>query len=268
MRALRFCVNLFTHKAQEGGTRGTRSFWDAYPHLSAASAFHYLPLWLMESEVQSLNFTCYEIKTAMRKIVVLSMISLDGVLQGPGSPEEDPSDGFRYGGWMAPYDDDVYDLVVQKELEPADYLLGRKTFKIWENYWPAHAEFWPGINEGTKYVLSNTLSTTDWKNTVFLKNLDDIKKLKDQSANDQGLEGRDIQVWGSGELIQLLLQNDLVDELRLKIHPLTLGSGKKLFDGGAIPAAFSLMETLVTPSGVIIANYKRAGNVETGTMGV
>lgn len=197
----------------------------------------------------------------MRKIIVLSFISLDGVIQAPGGPEEDPSEGFEYGGWSAPYDDEVGGEAVQKELEQAaDYLLGRKTFDIWAAYWPEHAEYWPGINEGTKYVMSNTLKKTDWKNTVFIKSLEDIKKLKNS-------EGSDIQVWGSSKLVQLLLKNDLVDELSLKIHPLILGTGKKLFDDGSIPTAYTLTESLVTPSGVIIANYKRAGEVKTGTMG-
>lgn len=188
------------------------------------------------------------------------MITLDGVMQGPGGPGEDPSGGFNYGGWVAPYDDEVYGQVVEEELKPADYLLGRKTFQIWENYWPAHADFWPGINEGTKYVLSGTVKTTDWKNTVFLKSLADIKRIKNSM-------GRDLQVWGSSELIQLLLRHDLVDEIRLKIHPLMLGKGKKLFDDGAVPTAFTLTESLVTPGGVFIAHYKRAGKVETGTVG-
>jgi len=196
----------------------------------------------------------------MRKIVVLSMISLDGVMQAPGGPEEDTSGGFKYGGWVAPYGDEAYGKVVQREMKPADYLLGRKTFKIWENFWPAHADAWPGVNDGTKYVLSRTVKKSDWKNTVFLKSLTDIKKLKNS-------EGSDIQVWGSSELIQLLLKNDLVDELWLKIHPLTLGKGKKVFDGGAIPTTFALTESLVTPSGVFIANYKRLGNVKTGSLG-
>ena len=193
------------------------------------------------------------------------MITLDGVMQAPGGPEEDTSGGFKYGGWVAPYDDEVYGKVVQKELEPADYLLGRKTFEIWAGYWPEHGDFWPGINEGAKYVFSKNMKKSDplvtgWKNSVVIKKLADIKKLKNS-------EGSDIQVWGSGELVQLLLKNDLVDELRLKIHPLTLGKGKKLFDNGAIPAAFTLMESIVTPGGVIIANYKRAGEVRTGTVG-
>ncbi|HVD99831.1 MAG TPA: dihydrofolate reductase family protein [Cytophagaceae bacterium] len=197
----------------------------------------------------------------MRKIIVLSMITLDGVLQAPGGPEEDPSGGFNYGGWTEPYGDEVYNKAVEKELKPADYLLGRKTFEIWASYWPNHADFWPGINEGTKYVLSKTMKKSDWKNSVFLETLEDIKKIKNSN-------GADIQVWGSSELIQLLLKNDLVDELRLKIHPLTLGKGKKLFDGGAIPAAFTLIDCSTTSTGVILANYKRAGDVKTGTIKV
>jgi len=189
------------------------------------------------------------------------MITLDGVMQAPGGPKEDTSGGFKYGGWTASYSDEVYNNVLKKELKPADYLLGRKTFDIWEGYWPEHADFWPGINEGTKYVLSKTKKKSSWKNSVFLESVADIEKVKN-------LDGSDIQVWGSSKLIQLLLKNDLVDELWLKIHPLTLGQGKRLFDGGPIPAAFTLTDSTVTPSGVIIANYKRAGEVKTGTVGV
>src|SRR6187455_978276 len=202
----------------------------------------------------------------MRKITVLSMITLDGVMQAPGGPKEDVSGGFKYGGWAAPYSDEVYDGVVQKELEPADYLLGRKTFEIWAGYWPEHGDFWPGINEGAKYVFSKNMKKSDplvtgWKNSVVIKTVADIKKLK-------ASKGADIQVWGSSKLIQLLLKHDLVDELRIKIHPLTLGKGKKLFGKGVIPAAFTLTESTVTPSGVIIVNYKRAGKVKTGTVEV
>src|SRR4030095_16917042 len=200
----------------------------------------------------------------MRKIIVLSMITLDGVMQAPGGPEEDPSGGFKYGGWTAPYTDEVYGKVLQKELKPADYLLGRKTFEIWAGYWPEHGDFWPGINEGTKYVFSKSMKksnpmVTGWKNSVVIKNPADIKKLKNS-------KGSDIQVWGSSKLVQLLLKNDLVDELRLKIHPLTLGKGKKLFDDSAYPAAFKLIESSITTTGVIIAYYKRAGKVMTGTI--
>jgi dihydrofolate reductase len=202
----------------------------------------------------------------MRKIIVLSMITLDGVMQAPGGPKEDTSGGFKYGGWVEPYFDEVGVNVLKKQMEPADYLLGRKTFDIWADYWPEHGDFWPGINSGTKYVVSKTLKKSDhrvtgWKTTVVLKGVADIKKLKNT-------DGADLQVHGSGQLIQTLLKNDLVDELWLKIYPLTLGKGKKTFDSGAIPAAFTLTETTITPSGVIMANYKRAGNVKTGTVGV
>jgi dihydrofolate reductase len=201
----------------------------------------------------------------MRKIIVISMITLDGVMQAPGGPEEDASGGFKYGGWVAPYGDEVYGKVVEKQMKPADLLLGRKTFEIWADYWPKHADNWPGINDVTKYVMSKTVRKSDpiaigWKNTVFLRSLADIEKLRNS-------KGSDIKVWGSGKFVQLLLKNDLVDELWLKIHPLTLGKGKKLFDNGPIPAAFALTESTVTPSGVIIANYKRAGKVKTGTIG-
>jgi len=189
------------------------------------------------------------------------MITLDGVMQAPGGPEEDTTAGFKYGGWTAPYSDETYGKVVQEELkQPADYLLGRKTFDIWEEYWPHHADFWPGINDGTKYVMSKTRKESDWKNSVFINSISDIKKLRNS-------EGPDIQVWGSSKIIQLLLANDLVDELRLKIHPLTLDKGKKLFGNGPVPAAFTLTESTVTSTGVIIACYKRAGEVKTGNVG-
>ena len=188
------------------------------------------------------------------------MITLDGVMQAPGAPEEDTSSDFKYGGWVAPYFDEVYDKVLEKQLKPAEYLLGRKTFEIFANYWPEHGDIWPGINDATKYVMSKTIKKSDWKNSIFLKNAADIEKLKKS-------KGSDIQVHGSGMLIQLLLKHDLVDELWLKIHPLTLGKGKKLFEDGTIPAAFTLTESSVTPSGVLIANYKRTGKVKTGTVG-
>ena len=188
------------------------------------------------------------------------MITLDGVMQAPGGPKEDTSGDFEFGGWTEPYVDEAYRKVLEDELKPAEYLLGRKTFEIWENYWPQHADYWPGINDVTKYVLSTTMKKSDWKNSIFLNSLSDIKKLK-------ALNGSDIQVWGSSKVVQLLLKNDLVDELWLMIHPLTLGEGKKLFDDGPIPAAFTLTESTVTPSGVILANYRRAGKVETGTIG-
>jgi dihydrofolate reductase len=196
----------------------------------------------------------------MRKIIVIEFGTLDGVMQAPGGPEEDASGGFKYGGWVAPYFDEASGKIMEKQMRPADLLLGRRTFEIFASYWPGHADGWPGINEATKYVLSRTMARSEWKNSVFLTSLADIKTLKDS-------KGPDIQVWGSGKLVQLLLKHDLVDELWLKIFPLTLGKGEKLFDDGTIPAAFELLESSVTPSGVVVANYRRAGRIKTGTVG-
>lgn len=195
----------------------------------------------------------------MRKIIVLSFITLDGVMQAPGGQEEDPSEGFQYGGWTAPYRDDVSAQVMGKQTKPADLLLGRKTFDIWENYWPKHAELWPRVNEVTKYVLSTTRKKSDWQNCVFLTGIEDLKKLKQSS-------GDDLKIWGSSEIVHLLFQNDLVDEIWLNIYPIVLGKGKRLFDDHAMPAAFVLTESTPTPSGVIMAHYKRVGEVKTGTI--
>lgn len=196
----------------------------------------------------------------MRKIIVLSFITLDGVVQAPGGPEEDTSGGFKYGGWTAPYGDEAAGKVMEKQLQPADLLLGRKTFEIFAAYWPEHADQWPGINEVTKYVLSGTMKKSDWGNTEFLTSVADIEKLKNS-------EGADIKIWGSGKLVQLLLAHNLVDEFWLNTYPILLGKGKKLFGNEAIPAAFQLVESTVTPNGVIMANYKRNGEVKTGTVG-
>jgi dihydrofolate reductase len=180
-------------------------------------------------------------------------------MQAPGGPEEDPSAKFDFGGWQAPYADDLLNEVTKKELEaPVEYLLGRKTFEIWADYWPLHADVWPGINDGMKYVLSATTKDTEWKNTKFIKSVGDIKKLKES-------DGPDIQVWGSSQLVHLLLENDLVDELRLMTYPLILGKGKKLFADSATPAAFKLLKSRTGTSGVIVAWYKRAGKVTTGS---
>jgi dihydrofolate reductase len=201
----------------------------------------------------------------MRKIIVISMITLDGVMQAPGGPEEDKSSNFKYGGWVAPYMDESTGQAMFKQMKAADLLLGRKTFEIFASYWPQHADNWPGINGVNKYFLSKTVKKSDprvtgWENSVVLKSLADIKKLRNS-------KGSEIKVWGSSQLIQLLLKNDLVDELWLNIFPVTLGKGKKLFVDGAIPAAFKLVESTITPGGVILVNYKRAGKVKTGTVG-
>jgi dihydrofolate reductase len=194
----------------------------------------------------------------MRKIIVLSFITLDGVMQAPGGPDEDQSGDFKYGGWTVPYFDEAAGEIMAGQMKSTDLLLGRKTFDIFASYWPQHADEWPGINDVTKYVMSTAGTESEWSNTVFLRSVEDIEKLKNS-------EGGDIQVHGSGQLIQTLLKHDLVDELWLKIFPLTLGQGKKLFAEGTIPAAFELMESKVTASGVIYANYKRAGEVKTGS---
>lgn len=193
----------------------------------------------------------------MRKIVVLEFITLDGVMQAPGGSKEDNSGGFKYGGWTAPY----FDEMARKEMESQmkgeyDLLLGRLTYDIFSGYWPDHTETWPQVNRITKYVVSKSLKNPAWENTVVVKDTKDLKKLKNSN-------GRDLQVYGSGNLIQTLLKHDLVDELWLKFFPITLGSGKKLFEEEIIPAAFKLIESKITPSGVIFASYKRAGKVKT-----
>lgn len=199
----------------------------------------------------------------MRKIIVQEFITLDGVMQAPGGPEEDTSSGFKYGGWTAPYFADADAAAgefMQRWMTSTDILLGRKTFEIFAAYWPAHADMWPGINDVTKYVMSTTRAESDWQNSVFLKSVDDLKKLKNA-------EGSEIKVHGSGNLAQTLFKHDLVDELYLMTFPIMLGQGKRLFGEGTIPAAFTLIDSLVTPNGVIFANYKRAGEVKTGTVG-
>ncbi len=197
----------------------------------------------------------------MRKVVVLSFISLDGVMQAPGGPEEDTSGGFRYGGWTVPFfDETAGELMGEQMAGQSDLLLGRKTFEIFASYWPVHEDDWPGINMVTKYVASRTLTKHEWNNSVILRGdvVEEVRKLKRQ-------DGPDIQVHGSGNLIQTLLEADLVDELWLKIFPIVLGGGKRLFDDGAIPANFALIESKVTPRGVIFASYARAGDVKTGS---
>lgn len=182
-------------------------------------------------------------------------------MQAPGGPKEDTSGGFKYGGWTVPYFDEFSGEVMAEQMKrPFSLLLGRKTFDIFASYWPQHADAWPGINEETKYVASNTIASSDWQNTVFLQGdiVGQLKKIKQQ-------KGPNLQVHGSGNLVQALLKNDLVDELWLKIFPLTLGKGKRLFAEGVMPVAFTLTNAKVSPSGVIIANYKRAGEVKTGS---
>ena len=198
----------------------------------------------------------------MRKIIVLEHISLDGVIQAPGGPEEDPSGGFKYGGWTASYQDDVLGSAVKKYLDtPCDLLLGRKTFDIWEGYWPQHSDIWPNVMTATKYVASNTRTSSEWQPSVFLNGnvAAKVAEIKQQS-------GPDIHVWGSGNLLQTLMKYDLVDRFWLMIFPITLGKGKRLWADGAIPAAFKATESIVTPKGVIVATYERAGEIKLGNV--
>ena len=193
----------------------------------------------------------------MRKILVLEFITLDGVIQAPGGSQEDTAEGFTYGGWMGPYFDAVGGEEMDKQMkETSALLLGRKTYDIFAGYWPTHTETWPQVNKITKYVVSKTLQNPTWENTVVVKDVAGLKKLKNS-------EGPDLQVYGSSNLVQTLMEHDLVDEFWLKIFPITLGSGKRLFDKGTISAAFKLIYSKVSPSGVIFASYKRAGEVKT-----
>ncbi|RJX27758.1 MAG: dihydrofolate reductase [Desulfurivibrio sp.] len=201
----------------------------------------------------------------MRKLIAIEFITLDGVIQAPGGSEEDASEGFKYGGWVGSYMDDFSGKVMgeQMSLKQSELLLGRKTYDIFAGYWPHHAAGWPGINEVKKYVASHDSSLKlDWENSVLLSG-NVAEKVKELKSGD----GPDLHVWGSGNLIQTLLKNDLVDELWLKIFPVTLGPGKRLFAEGTIPAAFKLTDSQVSPLGVIFAKYKRAGEVMTGALG-
>ena len=204
----------------------------------------------------------------MRKIIVQEFITLDGVMQAPGGPEEDTSSDFKYGGWTAPYfteADDAAGDFMKKWMESTDILLGQTTFEMFAEYWPKHADMWPGILDVTKYVLSDTMSESDvensgWKNSVLLKNVDDLKKLKDS-------DGPAIKVHGSSKVAQTLFENDLVDELCLMTFPIVLGKGKRLFDERSKPTAFTMTDSLITANGVVFTYFKRAGEVKTGTIG-
>ena len=195
----------------------------------------------------------------MRKIIVLEFLSLDGVMQAPGGPKEDTSNNFKYGGWTVPYFDEFTGKIMDEQMKGEyDLLLGRKTYDIWAGYWPKHTEGWPQVNKITKYVVSKTLQNPQWENTVVVKDVKELKKIKEQGD-------RALQVYGSGNLVQTLLKYSLADELWLKIFPVTLGKGKKLFAEGAIPKAWKFMKGEITPNGIFVANYKRDGEVKTGS---
>lgn len=198
----------------------------------------------------------------MRKIIVQEFMTLDGVMQAPGGPEEDESGQFAFGGWTAPYfqeADEAAGEFMAEWMKSTDLLLGRKTYDIFAAYWPAHTEMWPGIQEVTKYVASTTLTNneSDWQNVEFFSDIEDLKRIKET-------DGSDLKVHGSGNFAQTLLEHGLVDELHLMIFPVVLGKGKRLFGENSAPAAFTLVDSLVTPNGVIFANYKYAGDVKTG----
>lgn len=197
----------------------------------------------------------------MRKAIVLEHITLDGVIQAPGGPDEDTSGGFAYGGWIAAYSDAMLGSLLRRQMnKPFDLLLGRKTYDIWAPYWPHHADAWPGVNAATKYVASNTMTSGDWQPSVFLNGdvAEKVSKIKQQP-------GPDLHVWGSGQLIQTLIKHHLVDAFWLMIYPITLGAGKRLFAGGTLPAAFNVTEREVTHKGVIVVNYERAGAITSGS---
>jgi dihydrofolate reductase len=198
----------------------------------------------------------------MRKIEVLTMVSLDGVMQAPGGPDEDTSGDFKYGGWTFPYADESFGPIINAELSvPFDLLLGRKTYEIFAAYWPKQTgAIADPFNKSTKYVVSGSSPKLTWEKSVLVDG-DVVAKLKELKSS----EGPMLQVHGSGNLLQTLFKNDLVDELRLRIYPVTLGKGKRLFAEGTIPAAFELLDSQTLASGVILANYKRAGEVKTGS---
>jgi dihydrofolate reductase len=198
----------------------------------------------------------------MRKLVVSTFLTLDGVMQAPGGPEEDPTGGFTHGGWSVNYWDDAMGQQMGKSMgRPFDLLLGRKTYEIFAAHWPHTDE--PGaeqLNNATKYVASKTLDKVEWSNSTLLEGdvAEEVARLKSE-------DGPEIQVHGSGDLIQTLLKHDLVDEFRLLIFPLVLGSGKRLFEDGAIPAGLKLVDSSTSATGVFMATYERAGEIEYGS---
>jgi dihydrofolate reductase len=198
----------------------------------------------------------------MRDLVVLTFLTLDGVMQAPGGPEEDPSGGFEHGGWSVGYWDQQMETAMAESMSPPfDLVLGRKTYEIFAAYWP-HADE-PGaelLNSATKHVASTTLKVLEWENSTLIEGEvpEGIRALKEE-------DGPELQVHGSANLIQTLLEHGLIDEFRLKIFPLVLGTGRRLFDGGAVPAGLELASSQVTPSGVIAATYRTGAEIKYGS---
>jgi dihydrofolate reductase len=199
----------------------------------------------------------------MRKIIVLTFVTLDGIMQAPGGPEEDPSGIFKHGGWSVGYWDNTLEKVMSEQMgHPFDMLLGRKTYDLFAGAWPK-LDPESVINKYKKYVVTHQPVPSDtniWKNTVRIDGdvVEEIKKLKKE-------DGPEIQVHGSSDLIQTLLKNDLIDELWLKIYPITLGKGKRLFGEGTIPTGFELIQSKTSPSGVIVATYRKSGDIKYGS---
>jgi len=200
----------------------------------------------------------------MQTLIVFEYITLEGVIQLDDEPEDDISGGFAYRGWAAPHIDvDVSEVVMDKQMNlPFDLLLGRKTFEIWAPFWPQHADMWPGVMTATKYVASHTMTSSEWQPSVFFGG-----DIAEKVSNLKQQPGPDLHVYGSANLVQTLMKHDVIDAFWLKIYPLTLGSGKRLFTDGTIPAAFTVTEGHVPQRGVIIVNHEHTGEVQTGTRG-
>jgi dihydrofolate reductase len=203
----------------------------------------------------------------MSRLTVTAFVSLDGVMQAPGGPKEDSSGGFKYGGWTAPYgSEEGFKSIVEWFSQAGSFLLGRKTYQIFANYWPKvtdpqHPIAGP-LNSLPKYVASKTLKKVEWNNSKLLKGnlVAAIKKLKAE-------EGKDLQVHGSSGLLQTLLKAGLVDEFRLITYPVVLGKGKRLFGSGTMPCAMELADSKRSPNGVMLQVYRPVGAVRTGTVG-
>jgi len=198
----------------------------------------------------------------MRKIIAATFVSLDGVMQAPGGPEEDPVGGFKFGGWTFYYFDEVAGTAMEELFsKPFDLLLGRRTYDIFAAYWPYQKDpIADAFNPATKYVATHRPDTLTWQNTQSL-GPDIVARLKELKQE----EGPDLLIQGSGNLIQTLLANGLIDEIRLMIFPLLLGKGKRLFGDGAMPAAFKLAKSQASTTGVIMATYERGGEIKTGS---
>jgi dihydrofolate reductase len=198
----------------------------------------------------------------MRKIIAITQVTLDGVMQAPGGPEEDPSNGFTHGGWAMRFVDDGLGPVIGEIIAGAfDMLLGRRTYQIFAAYWPHHGDNSIGkaFNEATKYVVTRSLDRVDWEKSQRIGGdvVEEVRRLK-------ATDGPALHVWGSSELLQTLIAADLVDEHRLWVFPVVLGEGKRLFETGVPPRGFILVETRSTPGGVLLNTYHPAGPLPTG----